>query len=276
MSKTSQRVRCQLCGGKNEADAVRCRHCTRPLHTDPMPSQALHDEAMWSRPVSTGSLRPTLSPAGVGLLIIFAAFFVNYMWIGYGPDWLSRPEQAPLAGEWRTQAGDGYRVDLPGDPIVASTADGSLNTMSVWLDNRWNLLVDSHTQARGVIRDAEQNAYAIAVTGSGAAPADLETAAPLLVASMVDDVSLDTISTSDVTAAENGSSTLDLNATFLGGFGEDNHGEVQAHLITVDGRVFVAATFYRDGVNPGLHDRLVSQFVPTALDTAGESDTGSN
>ena len=45
----TKKIKCPLCGARNEAGARRCQICTRPLTSDPLVTTAIYEEALQAR-----------------------------------------------------------------------------------------------------------------------------------------------------------------------------------------------------------------------------------
>ena len=122
MALVTKKVRCTTCGNKNEPDQPRCSNCTRPIHTQPLASQILHDEVLWSPPVET---RRTRKENGLGkwfalALLLIAVAASNYFYFGYGPGWANNVADHEKGYDWRTYEGASYQAELPGTSVSAA------------------------------------------------------------------------------------------------------------------------------------------------------------
>ena len=94
MQLLEKKVKCPLCGAKNQKDARRCAICTRPLANDPLPSQAVYDEALWSTKIATKRSRQRTNPYLLLVTAVAVALLANYFVLGYGPSWAHEPDAA--------------------------------------------------------------------------------------------------------------------------------------------------------------------------------------
>ena len=139
MQLLEKKAKCPLCGAKNPVDAPRCGTCTRPLQNDPLPSQALYDEALWSTKIASKGARTPTNPYAVLALLVVAAVIVNYFVLGFGPSWAHEAKPPAKGFEWKVYTGQpDYRADLPGEPITGSAGafGTTLTTATVWVDGQ--------------------------------------------------------------------------------------------------------------------------------------------
>ena len=175
MQLLEKKAKCPLCGAKNPVDAPRCGTCTRPLQNDPLPSQALYDEALWSTKIASKGARTPTNPYAVLALLVVAAVIVNYFVVGLGPSWAHEAKPQAKGFEWKVYTGQpDYRADLPGEPITGSAGafGTTLTTATVWVDGHWDLVRDRDTRSVGALDLARRNVHAALILASGPAPAD--------------------------------------------------------------------------------------------------------
>ena len=264
MQLLEKKAKCPLCGAKNPVDAPRCGTCTRPLQNDPLPSQALYDEALWSTKIASKGARSSTNPYAVLALLVVAAVIVNYFVLGFGPSWAHEAKPQAKGFEWKVYTGQpDYRADLPGEPITGSAGafGTTLTTATVWVDGHWDLVRDRDTRSVGALDLARRNVHAALILASGPAPADPATALSTLVQTLQPDTQLEPGGVDTVQDPPYGQQiTL---ATSFTGFPEANgSGTVRATAIVLDGKVYIAASFVTGGDDPSLHSRLTSHFTP--------------
>lgn len=264
MQLLEKKAKCPLCGAKNPVDAPRCGTCTRPLQNDPLPSQALYDEALWSTKIASKASRKKTNPYAVLALLVVVAIIVNYFVVGLGPSWAHEAKPTAKGFEWKVYTGQpDYRADLPGSPIVgsASAFGTTLTTASVWVNSHWDLVRDQDTRSVGAIDQARRSVHADLILGAGPAPADPATALSALVQALVPDTQLEPGGVNTVQDPDYGQQ-LTLETPFTGFPEANGSGTVRATAIVFDGKIFVAASFVSGGDDAALHARLTEEFVP--------------
>jgi hypothetical protein len=262
-----KKAKCPLCGTKNPVDAVRCSICTRPLDNDPLPSQAVYQEALWSSRIASKTARKKANPYAVLGLLVVAAVIVNYFVVGLGPSWAHETAPVERGSLWKEQRSlPGYVADLPGTPMLgAATAGGSsLATASVWVDGHWDLVRDAGTQSVGGLAEANAGVHADLVLASGNAPADAIASLPAIVAAFVPGTQLAAGGVNTVQDPAFGNQ-LTLTTGFTGFPDEAGDGTVRATATVANGRIYVAASFVVGGDDSALHARLTSTFVPDGM-----------
>lgn len=264
MQLLEKKVKCPLCGARNKLDARRCTICTRPLANDPLPTQALYQDALWSSTIATprGSTGTGISPWFVVAVLVVGAAVANYFVLGWGPSWAHEPATPERGFSWKEYRDDpAYRVDLPGVPMVApiDVAGTRLTAAGVWVDRFWDVSRDATTQSAASLDLSRRSAHALIVTASGPAPADTANAIGAMVAAVAPGVALE-----EGGLVADGSSGRYLLRTRFAGWPEPaDEGVVRATVTVHEGSVLLAATFVREGDDPALAERLVEQFVPT-------------
>lgn len=259
-----KKAKCPLCGAKNPVGAARCGICTRPLDNDPLPSQAVYQEALWStRIASKGSRKKTNPYAVLGILAV-GAVLLNYFVIGLGPDWAHEPKPVAKGFQWKVYRDQpDYVADIPGSPMITqSTAFGTtLTTATVWVDSHWDLVRDDDTQAVGTLADARTKVYAGLSLASGPAPQDPATALSGIVQSLQPTTIL---TPGGVTVVQDPAfGQVYTLVTEFNGFPEDaDRGTVRATATVADGKIWVAASFVRRADDVALHTRLTKNFIP--------------
>lgn len=259
-----KKVKCPLCGAKNAMRAPRCTICTRPLENDPLPSQAVYQEALWSTKIASKSVRRSTNPLAVLGAVVVVAALMNYFVLGFGPSWAHVAEPVAKGSQWKVYRGQpDYLVDLPGEPMVTTvpTMGTSLTVASVWVDGNWNPVRDARTRSAGGLDEARRNVTAGVMTASGAAPADPGASLTAMVTSLVNGAELAPGGVSSVQNPDIGEQ-FTLATTFTGWPEESNRGSVRATAVVLDGRVYVAASFVLNGDDAGLHERLVENLTP--------------
>ncbi|MFN8053068.1 MAG: zinc ribbon domain-containing protein [Acidimicrobiales bacterium] len=265
MQLLAKKAKCPLCGAKNPPDAARCGICTRPLANDPLPSQAVYQEALWSTKIATKQARKKASPSTFLSLIIVLGVLLNYFVLGFGPEWLHEPKATPKAADWQVFSGNpDFKADLPGHPMetLRKIPGSGLNAATVWVDANWDLLRDDETQSVAALDVARRRVHAQLTAAAGPAPADVAASIPAIVGALAPGSAL---ADGGVTAVDQPAygEQFDLVTTYVGWPDESGSGTVRAHVVVFDGKLFVAATFVHDGDDEALHRRLVSTFVPT-------------
>ncbi len=267
MQLLEKKAKCPLCGAKNPVEAVRCRTCTRPLANDPLPSQAVYQEALWSTKIATKSARKRTSPYAILAMFLVVLALANYFVGGYGPDWLHEPKAQPKGNEWKVYGNNAdYQVDLPGLPIesVAKAPGTDLAAATVWVDGHWDLIRDSETQSVAALEVARKSVHAQLVTASGIAPADVASSIPAIVSSLAKGSVLTDGGVTLVDRPAYGEQ-YDLLTTFTGWPDESGTGTVRAHVTVVGGKLFVVASFIVGGDDADLQKRLVKAFQPAGV-----------
>lgn len=264
MQLIEKKIKCPLCGARNKVDARRCTICTRPLANDPLPSQAIYQDALWSSTIATprGTSGSGISPWFLAVALVVGAALLNYFVLGWGPSWAHEPTSPERGFSWKEYRDDpAYRVDLPGVPIVTpvDVAGTHLTAASVWVDRFWDVSRDATTQSAASLDVSRRSAHALVVTASGPAPADTANAVGAMVASLAPGVALE-----EGGVIADGSSGRYLLRTRFAGWPEPAEEGIVRATVTVEGNtVLVAATFVRGGDDPALAERLVEQLVPT-------------
>ena len=259
-----KKAKCPLCGAKNPVGASRCGICTRPLENDPLPSQAVYQEALWATRIASKGARKKTNPYAILAVLAIGAVLLNYFVVGYGPSWAHEPTQVAKGSEWKVfRDQPDYVADLPGTPMMTtSTAFGaSLTTATVWVDDHWDLVRDADTQSVGRLADARTKVHAGLSLASGPAPADPAAALTAIVQSLQPKSILQPGGVEVVQDPAFGQE-LTLTTEF-NGFPEDaDHGVVRATATVANGKIWVVASFVRGGDDPDLHARLTKHFVP--------------
>ena len=258
-----KKAKCPLCGAKNPIDAARCAICTRPLEKDPLPSQAVYQEALWSTRIASKGSRKKANPYAVLGMLVVLAVILNYFVIGFGPNWAHEPKPQAKGSQWKEYRQADYVADLPGDPIpgTADAVGTHLSTSTVWIDGHWDLVRDDDTQSVGAIEAARAHVYAGLVTAVGNAPTDAAASLPALVTALVPDTELAPGGVATVQDATFGQQ-ITLDTTFSGFPEAADEGTVRATATVVDGKIFVAASFVVGGDDAALHRRLADRFIP--------------
>jgi hypothetical protein len=267
MPVATKTVKCPSCGAKTPAGADRCRICTRNLPPSASPSQAAYEEALYSSPVRGSAVARTRRKLWPLLVVVIAGLLVwNYLELGYGPAWAHRAEAHQPGDNWRTFRGiDGVTVYLPGEPIVESTgtAAGHLERARVGIDDHWDAILDAGVLSSGARREAESNLDATLAVGEAAAPSDIESAAPALVAGLIPGADLSEMTLTQGAGAFGGAD-YQFTAAFAGYPDKGSHGTVRARLVVVDDHTYLAATFFHESQDTDLSDRLLEGFTPDA------------
>lgn len=263
MQMLEKKVKCPLCGARNKVDAPRCTICTRPLANDPLPSQALYQEALWSSTIATsrGNTGTGVSPWFVVGVLVVALALLNYFVVGLGPSWAHEPKAPERGFTWKEYRGDpAYRADLPGTPLVlpVDVAGTRLTAAAVWVDSNWNVARDGTTQSVAALDAGLRTAHGLIVTASGPAPSDTANAVGAMVAALAPGVALE----EGGVTADGTTGRFLLRTKFAGWPLPADEGVVRATVRVDGGTVFVAASFVRGGDDPALAERLVEQFVP--------------
>lgn len=271
MQLLEKKVKCPLCGAKNGARAARCAICTRPLNNDPLPSQALYDEALWSTKIASKRSRKATSPYLILVVVLAVGLCVNYFVVKAGPDWMHEPVPLGKGFSWEEQTELGrYRVDLPGHPIreEVPVAGVTFNAASVWVDGNWEKLRDEDTRSIMALQDSIVRLHSGLVVATGPAPMDPASSINSVVAAMSPGAVL---ADGGVTALQDPDygAQWDLVTTYTGWPEESKEGTVRARVIVLDNEMFVAATFTNGGDDPDVHERLVQSFVPNAAPSGG-------
>jgi hypothetical protein len=266
MQLLEKKTKCPLCGAKNEIGASRCSICTRPLNDDLLPTQAVYQEALWASKIATPGSRRKTNPYLILVTVLAVAVTLNYFVLGFGPSWAHEPEPAPKGFGWVQQMKlPGYRVDMPGIPLIhmANASGTSLQTARVWVDSNWDLLRDQESTSVAAVQVALKRLHAGIVTASGPAPANPASAVSSVVAALNPDGAAQ-LADGGVTELRDPAfgQQFDLVTEYRGWPEEADTGTVRARVIVVGGKMFVAATFVKDGDDPALQQRLVSAFSP--------------
>ena len=267
MQHVAKKIKCPLCGAKNAGDASRCSTCTRPLSTDTLPSQAVFQEALWAERIASKQSRAKTNPYVLLLAAIVIALVANYFWIGYGPDWAHVDQPLPKGSNWTEQRSrPEFRVDLPGTPMVATATDAtgrSVTTSSVWLDSHWDLLRDENTRSTGGLLQSRRDLYAVTAVATTTDPGatDLRAAMSATIAAMAPGAVLGTTEVQQRQDPPYGEQ-FDLRAPYSDWPDAAGAGVVRARAIFLNGKVYVAATFFEQSEERALQDRLVRNFVP--------------
>lgn len=260
-----KKAKCPLCGAKNPVGAQRCAICTRPLENDPLPSQAVYQEALWATRIATKGSRRKANPYALLGIAVVAAVILNYFVVGLGPSWAHEAAPLPKGSEWKVFRGQpDYVADLPGTPMTgsANAFGATLVTSTVWVDGHWDLVRDEGTQSVGRLATAREQVHAALVIASGNAPADPASSLTAIVQSLVPNSVLVAGGIDAVQAPAFGQE-FRLTTEFTG-FPEDaDRGTVRATAFVADGRIWVAASFVRGGDDATLHSRLTENFVPS-------------
>lgn len=258
-----KKVKCPLCGAKNTAGSPRCAICTRPLDNDPLPSQAVYQEALWSTRIASKGSRARTSPAAILALVVLTAGLMNYYVFGLGPSWAHEPAPVVKGEQWKVYDQPDYVADLPGEPMTSTRAvlGTQLTVASVWVDGNWNAVRDDRTRSAGGLEQARKAVTAGVFTASGPAPADPGASLSALVTSLAEGVTLEPGGVTAVQDAPVGEQ-FTLSTSFSGWPEESDAGTVRATAIVVDGRIHIAASFVIGGDDASLHRRLASKFEP--------------
>lgn len=264
-----KKVKCPLCGAKNPVNAARCGICTRPLRNDPLPTQAVYQEALWSTRIASKGSRKKSNPYALLAMTALLAALLNYFVLGYGPSW-AHVDPPPVKGAtWRANADQpGYTVDLPGSPIQATTTSFGtpLDTATVWVDSNWATIRDARTQSVADLDRARRDAYAGLVTATGPAPTDAAASLTAVVTSLAPGAVVEPGGVTRVQDASYGEQ-FTLDSSFTGWPEPNDQGHVRATAIVLDGKIYVAASFVRGKDDKALHARLAKTFIPTAAPT---------
>jgi hypothetical protein len=259
------KLRCPSCGAKNPIDATRCNTCTRQLPRDQMPSQAAFEEAMYSQPVRE---KPTsaawMSKSTLGILLLIALAFLNYEYIGWGPDWAHR-DMVHKGDTWRTFRNDEFSVILPGNPEqdIVATSTGDLQRYQVGVDSDWVSVLDADITAPALRIEGENDLYGTVEVATGIIAGDLASQAAALVAGTQPGTELSDVEVKPFEDAKIGVQVT-VTADYVGGPKKAGHGKVSARLVNDNGVLYLLATFVENGSDQALQDKLVSGFTPGA------------
>jgi hypothetical protein len=262
MLATESKVRCPTCGTKNPADAARCRICTRTMPRDQTPSQAAYEDALYAQPVRR-SVSPArwLARSTMALLVAAGLAYLNYEYIGWGPDW-AHEEMVTRGETWRTFTTDEWTAVLPGRPererLTAATGD--VVRYQVGVDDRWVSVIDADILAPAARADGLVDLHAMVMVAEAAVTGPLEDQAASVVTSLQPGTTLEDTSVAEVAGASPGRQ-VDLIADYRGGTRENGAGEVRARLIDLDGQLYVIAAFVEGGGDTALFEHLVDGFT---------------
>ena len=260
-------AKCPLCGAKNPTGARRCSTCTRPLENDPLPSQAVYEEALWARKVATKASRQKTNPYVALVALLAIALCANYFFFGYGPSWAHDPKPVPKGNTWKVYRDQPqYIADLPGTPMVEQVAGpaGPLTTATVWVNSHWDKVRDDNTESIGALAEARAQRYAILTTAVGTAPGDIAASADQTLSALAPGVTLAEIDVTEVQDPPSGRQ-FEVRANSSGWPEASSAGVVRARFIAIDGQVFIAAAFLDGADEVALYDRLVEMFIPTTV-----------
>lgn len=264
MALVSQKVRCPTCGTRNPPERDRCRICTRTLNLSGIGTQRAFEEALYNAPVkgqTTGRRRPPLWALVAGLAVVLVA--VNWMWVGWGPDWAHRKEATEPGSSWRTFETEGWRAVMPGTPEV-STIDSPVGAMSrAWsgVDSHWDVVMDSDVVAPAARKAALSDLYADVIVAEGTATGDEATIAPDVVHAVLPDATLTNTVVQPAGGATPDHGEVTVTAEFSGHPYESSHGYVTATVIRQGTRLYVLATFVQGRSDPTLQRQLASGFT---------------
>lgn len=262
----AKKTRCPLCGAKNPIDAARCSICTRPLERNPLPTQAVYEEALWStRIASKHSTRRRIDPVPVGFMLLVCAALLNYFVLGYGPSWAHVDPPPDKAGDWAVNRGQAdYVADIPGVPMraVVAAQGTSIETATVWVDSNWLRIRDDNTQSVGRLQEARDGAHAALVLGVGAAPADPAASLTAIVQAMLPGTELEVGGVSTQQDPPPGQQKISLVTNYTGFPEPADRGVVRATATVANGKIWIAASYVRPGDDPDLHHRLIEHFEP--------------
>jgi hypothetical protein len=261
MLLAESKVRCPSCGAKNDAEAERCRTCTRSLPRDQMPSQAAFEEALYAKPVATNQPRTSwVGPITLVALIVVGLGVANYFKLGYGPTW-AHQNLSSHEDNWRTLAGDGWTTLFPGRPIEDQipTSTGDIHTYKVLVDGRWNSILDADTLGPGEQAQAVENQHATVIIGVTNSPADLAASAQGIVQLLVPAATLDQVKITTPEDAALGSQ-VELTAHVTDGGDDAPTGAAQVRLVADGPTTYVIASFVAHGPDTDLQHSLVKAF----------------
>ena len=265
MQLLDRKLRCTLCGAKNDPGNLRCEICTRPFPSDGSAAQSVYEEALWTQPIDAKRRRKVaFHPIVAALILVAVAAVVNYEVTKWGPEWAHGPQDIVKASDWKTYRGQpGVRVDLPGNPMVSSVTapSGVLAVAQVWVDGNWLLLRDADTRAVGPLATARASLYSTLVLATGAAPTDRRTGAQAAVGALEPDATVADLKTTELQNPRFGQQ-FDVTGTYTGHPDESGHGSFAARVIIFDGQMFIGATFAPGGVDPALHSEFIADLVP--------------
>lgn len=264
MQRTEKKTKCSQCGTMNPPGLTRCRICTRPLISDPLPTQAVFDEALWSRKVASRPARQRTSPYLVLVTAIAVGLMVNYFSLGYGPSWMHEARPIEKAADWKLyDTQPDFEVDLPGLPTVekGGAAGISLTTSSVWVDREWHRIRDEETNSIAALDAARRNLHAGLFVASGTAPPTAITSIDALLASMAPGSELDGGTTTSLQDPPYGAQ-YDVERAYSNWPEASEGGVLRARVILFKGKIFIAATLSNGTDDAALHSRLISEFIP--------------
>jgi hypothetical protein len=270
---TAKKIRCPLCGAKNDVDATRCQICTRPLGENSSKTEAIYQEALWSRSINQAPRARTRILPVLAFLVI-AGLAANYLYFGFGPSWAHLASAARPGADWLQVDDPAYRVDLPGTPqkFTADTPAGQYATRWVWVDDRWHAIRDSTTVSADALRDAGLNFSAALIVGVGPALTDPRQQSAEVVAAIQPGPTVDGLTITERQHPDFGVQ-YDVTGTYKLWPDRADSGVVQARVTQYNGSTYVAVIFFKNRVSEGLSDRLLSEFVPVGA--PGYSRAGS-
>jgi hypothetical protein len=264
MLLADSKVRCPSCGAKNEADAERCRTCTRSLPRDQLPSQAAYEEALYAKPVANargGKRSGWMGPVTLVALLIVGLGAANYFKLGYGPTWAHR-NLPSHEDSWRTLTGDGWNTLFPGRPIQDQipTSTGDVQRDKVLIDGNWNSILDADTIGPGEQAQAVANQHATVIVAVTNSPADLASSAPTIVQQLVPAATLTDVNVTTPHDAATGTQVALTAHVTDGGGGDAPTGTAQVRLVAVGPTTYVIGSFVAHGDDPDLQASLVKEF----------------
>ena len=257
----AEKVRCPSCGAKNDADAERCRTCTRSLPRDQMPSQAAFEDALYAKPVATNQPRTSWSgPITVIALILVALGVANYFQLGYGPTWAHR-NLSSHEDNWRTLAGDGWTTLFPGRAIEGQipTSSGDIHTYKALVDGRWNTILDADTLGPGQQANAIAHQHATVIVAVTNTPPDLAAAAPGIVQQLVPAATLGEVKVTTPDDAAVGTQVV-MTAHVTDGGTDAPTGTAEVRLVANGPVTYVIASFVANDDDKDLQASLVKAF----------------
>jgi hypothetical protein len=261
MLLADSKVRCPSCGAKNDADAERCRTCTRSLPRDQMPSQAAFEQALYSQSVATA--KPKTSNANrwfMVLLLVGALAAANYYSFGYGPTWAHR-NLSSHEDNWRSLAGDGWHMLFPGRPIEdrIPTSSGDILRDKVLVDGRWNSILDADVLGPGMQAKALTDQHATVIVAVAPSPSDLAAGAQSLVQVIVPGATLTDVKVDSPTDATYGAQ-VELTAHVTNAGQDAPTGNARVRLVAVGPTTYLVGTFVAQGQDTDLQRALVRSF----------------
>ncbi len=266
MPLVTLKVRCALCGAKNDPNAARCRTCTRPISTEGnLASQVMYEDALWSQPITPRrrSIRDIVAVCVVIFLLLASG---NYLWGSIGPSWAHLSGQEDRDSTWKPFRGNPlYRVDMPGSPmqIKYQTSEGELDLAQVWINSQWQMVRDNSTVSAVALSAARTDLAATLIAGTVTASPDPRTQTASVVAATIPLGQLSNVVIGERQDPEFGQQ-FDLTATYTNWPDEAGSGFLRARTISFQGTLYVAITVSEKTDRESLHTRLIEQFLPTS------------